>query len=159
MMAYTLRWAYELRDPATVFGEIKSAKIDSDQLTLAKKLIRRNSAKFDPSKFKDDYEAALREVIEAKMNHKPLPREAPRRGKVINLTDALRRSLDQKLARRAAVERRRVVRREDHLGRRNERGRCWSLPQRDGARRLERRSRHSWGVATERRRLGPAPRA
>ena len=98
MMAYTLRYADELRDPATVCGEIKSAKIDSDQLTLAKELIRRNSAKFDPSKFKDDYEAALREVIEAKMNHKPLPREAPRRGKVINLTDALRRSLDQKLA-------------------------------------------------------------
>jgi len=36
MMAYTLRYADELRDPATVFGEIKSAKIDSEQLTLAK---------------------------------------------------------------------------------------------------------------------------
>src|SRR5271166_3938790 len=59
-------------------------------------------------------------------------------------------------ARGAAVERRRVVRQEDHLGRRNERGRCWSLPQRDGARRLERSSRHLWGVATERRTIEPA---
>ncbi len=97
MMAYILRYAEELRDSKPLFSEIKATKIEGDQLALAKELIKRNTAKFDPEKFKDDYEAALREAIDAKMNNRPLPKEeAPRRGKVINLTDALRRSLDSK---------------------------------------------------------------
>jgi len=97
MMAYILRYADELREAAPLFREIKESKIDPDQLTLAKELIKRSSAKFDPKKFKDDYEAALRELIDAKMKHLPLPKEAPpRRAPVINLTDALRRSLSGK---------------------------------------------------------------
>ena len=97
MMAYTLRYSEELRDGGRIFSAIKSTKVDSDQLALAKELIQRDSAKFDPTKYKDDYEAALREVIDAKLKHKPLPREAaPQKAKVINLTDALRRSLSEK---------------------------------------------------------------
>jgi DNA end-binding protein Ku len=97
MMAYTLRYAEELRDGASVFSKIKSGRIDGDQLELAKELIRRNSAKFDPQEYKDEYEAALRELIDAKMQRKPLPLEAPRKtAKVISLTDALRRSLSKK---------------------------------------------------------------
>ena len=96
MMAYILRYADELRDAKPLFEEIKASKIDTDQLTLAKELIKRSSAKFDPKKFQDDYEAAVRELVEAKMKHLPLPKEEPpRRGKVINLTDALRRSLSK----------------------------------------------------------------
>jgi DNA end-binding protein Ku len=99
MMAYTLRYAEELRDGASLFSKIKASKIDRDQLQLAKELIQRNSAKFDPEKYKDDYETALRELIDAKMHHRPLPREgAPPKAKVINLTDALRRSLSEKTA-------------------------------------------------------------
>jgi DNA end-binding protein Ku len=101
MMAYALRYSEELRDGKKVFSEIKSTKVDSDQLALAKELIQRSSAKFEPEKFKDDYEAALREVIEAKLQHKPLAREAPRKtAKVINLTEALRRSLNEQTANR-----------------------------------------------------------
>ena len=97
MMAYTLRYAEELRDGSSLFSKIKASKIDRDQLQLAKELIERNSARFDPKKYQDDYEAALRDIIEAKLQHKPLPREtAPHRAKVINLTDALRRSLSEK---------------------------------------------------------------
>lgn len=98
MIAYTLRYGEELRDAAPFFAEIKSVKIDSDQLALAKELIRRKTGKFDPSQFKDDYEAALHAVIDAKIKHTPLPKEdsEPKRGKVVNLMDALRRSLDQK---------------------------------------------------------------
>jgi DNA end-binding protein Ku len=95
MMAYTLRYAEELRNPAKYFAEVKSPKIDDDQLSLAKELIQRKAGKFDPSKFTDNYEAALRELVEAKLKHLPLPLEkkpAPR-GKVINLMDALRRSV------------------------------------------------------------------
>jgi DNA end-binding protein Ku len=96
MMAYTLRYTEELRKPAEYFADVKSPKIDHEQLALAKELIQRKSGKFDPRKFTDNYEAALRELVEAKMKHLPLPvEEKPaRRAKVINLMDALRRSVD-----------------------------------------------------------------
>jgi DNA end-binding protein Ku len=97
MMIYVLRYAEELRDAGKMFSEIKESKIEPDQLDLAKELIRRNTAKFSPADFKDDYEAALREFIDAKLNHRELPREEePRRGKVIPLTEALRQSLAEK---------------------------------------------------------------
>ncbi|HEY1895529.1 MAG TPA: Ku protein, partial [Terracidiphilus sp.] len=95
LMAYTLRYADELRSASEYFSDVKTPKIDAEQLSLAKELIQRKAAKFDPSKFTDNYEAALRELVKAKMKHLPLPLEekpAPR-AKVINLMDALRRSV------------------------------------------------------------------
>jgi len=96
MMAYTLRYAEELRKPADYFADVKKPRIDDEQLSLAKELIQRKAGKFDPGKFKDNYEASLRELVEAKLKHLPLPvEEKPaRRGKVINLMDALRRSVE-----------------------------------------------------------------
>lgn len=95
MMAYTMRYADEMRDPAEYFGGIKKVSIDDDQLSLAKELIKRMAAKFMPEKFKDEYEVALRELVEAKVKHAPIPREEPARksAKVINLMDALRKSV------------------------------------------------------------------
>jgi DNA end-binding protein Ku len=97
LMAYTMRYGAELRDPAEYFSDIKDVDIDKDQLALAKELIRRNTAKFNPSKFVDDYEVALRELIDAKIEHQPIPQEekAPKRAKVINLMDALRKSVGE----------------------------------------------------------------
>ena len=95
LMAYTLRYADELRSASEYFSDVKTPKIDAEQLSLAKELIQRKAGKFDPSKFTDDYEAALRELVKAKMKHLPLPLEekpAPR-AEVINLMDALRRSV------------------------------------------------------------------
>jgi DNA end-binding protein Ku len=95
MMAYTLRYAEELRDPADYFSDIKKVTVDEDQLSLAKELIKRKAAKFAPDKFKDEYEAALREMVEAKVQHAPIPQEEPAKksAKVINLMDALRKSV------------------------------------------------------------------
>ncbi len=95
MMAYTLRYADELRKPADYFSDIKKTTVDSDQLSLAKELIQRKSAKFDPEKFKDEYEAALKELVKAKVNKTPIPKDepAPKSAKVINLMDALRNSV------------------------------------------------------------------
>jgi DNA end-binding protein Ku len=95
LMAYGIRYAEELRDPKTYFVDVKKTTVAADQLALAKELIKRKSAKFDPSKFTDDYEAALRELVESKVKNQPLPVEekAPARGKVINLMDALRKSI------------------------------------------------------------------
>jgi DNA end-binding protein Ku len=95
MMAYIMRYPEELRDPATYFDDIKKVSVDEDQLSLAKELIKRKTAKFAPEKFKDDYEVALKELVEAKVKNEPLPKEEPARktGKVINLMDALRKSV------------------------------------------------------------------
>jgi len=95
MMAYTMRYAEELRDPAEYFGDIKKVAVDEEQLSLAKELIKRKAAKFVPEKFKDEYEAALRKMVEAKVKHVPIPQEepAPKSAKVINLMDALRKSV------------------------------------------------------------------
>ena len=96
MMAYTMRYQEELRKPAEYFSDIKAAKIDDDSLELAESLIKKRTAPFDPSKFVDGYEIALKELVDAKLKHLPIPKDeapAPQRGKVINLMDALRKSV------------------------------------------------------------------
>ena len=95
MFAYTMRYAEELRKPASYFADIKKTAVEADQLSLAKELIKRKTAKFDPEKFADQYEAALRELVEAKIQHLPVPQEEPVRktAKVMNLMDALRKSV------------------------------------------------------------------
>src|SRR5271156_2469793 len=95
MMAYLLRYDDELRKPADFFGNIKQVAVDEEQLSLAEMLIKRKAAKFDPEKFKDQYETALRELVEAKVRHAPIPREEPaaQSPKVVNLMDALRKSI------------------------------------------------------------------
>ena len=95
LMAYTLRFAAELRSAREFFAGIKTPEIDKESLELAKELIRRKAAKFEPEKFTDQYEAALRELIEAKLKHLPVPAEKKPavRGNVVNLMDALRQSV------------------------------------------------------------------
>ena len=96
MMAYTMRYSQELRKPAEYFNDIKKVQIDKDSLELAETLIKKRSAKFDPGKFVDGYEVALKELVDAKLRHLPIPKDeapAPSRGKVINLMDALRKSV------------------------------------------------------------------
>ena len=96
MMAYTMRYAAELRDASDYFRDIKSVEVSEDSLELAKMLIKRKESAFDPSQFVDGYEVAVKELVDAKLNHLPVPQDAqpePARGKVINLMDALRKSV------------------------------------------------------------------
>ncbi len=96
MMAYTMRYADELRPPAEYFRDVKCPAVDADSLDLAKQLIQRKAAKFDPSKFVDGYEVAVKELVQAKIKHAPIQKdEAPAapRGKTISLMDALRKSI------------------------------------------------------------------
>jgi DNA end-binding protein Ku len=96
MMAYTMRYQEELRNPAEYFRDIKKVAVNTDSLELAETLIKKKAAKFDPAKFTDGYEAALKELVEAKVNHLALPEDevaAPKRGNVVNLMDALRKSV------------------------------------------------------------------
>jgi DNA end-binding protein Ku len=102
MMAYTLRYQAELRDHKDYFRDIKDVSIQPDELDLAESLITRRTAKFDPNKFVDGYEVALKELIDAKVNHLPIPKdEAPaaRKTNVVNLMDALRKSVGEERSR------------------------------------------------------------
>ncbi|HEY1984881.1 MAG TPA: Ku protein [Terracidiphilus sp.] len=97
MMAYTLRYQNELRNQNDYFRDIKPATISEDSLELAETLIAKKSSKFDPGKFQDGYEVAVKELVEAKIKHMPVPvDETPQRAapsNVINLMDALRKSI------------------------------------------------------------------
>ena len=94
IMGTLLRYPYEVRDEKEYFDEIKDVKISKDMMELAEHIVRTKSGHFDPEKFEDQYEGALREIIEKKS--KGLKIEAPRERastKVINLMDALRQSV------------------------------------------------------------------
>jgi DNA end-binding protein Ku len=95
MMAYTLRYSNELRNEKEYFRDLKSVQTNEESLELAEALIAKKSSKLDLSKFEDGYEVALKQLIEAKVNNLPAPKEevAEPRGKVVNLMDALRKSL------------------------------------------------------------------
>jgi len=98
MMLYILRFADELRDAAEYFGKVTAGKQDSAQLDLAKQLIKTYTRPLELDKFTDHYEAAVRELVEAKLANKPLPQDKPTkpRGKVVDLMSALRQSLATK---------------------------------------------------------------
>ena len=101
MLAYTLRYQNEMRKQADYFRDIKETQIKKDSLELAETLISKMVEKFDISKFEDGYEVAVKELVDAKINNLPIPKdEAPVKstGKVINLMDALRKSLNSDAA-------------------------------------------------------------
>lgn len=95
---YLMRYQEELREPAAYYGDFKKPAIDKKQLAMAQQLIESYSDAFNPSVFKDDFEKALREFVEAKLENKPLPKRHPeaKPGKVIDLMDALKRSLAER---------------------------------------------------------------
>lgn len=95
MVLTTLRYDNTVRQPDTVFGDIKAVKTDQEMTDLAELIIDKKKAKFDPSKFEDKYEDALLELIRAKKAGKkaPQPQAAPKPSNVVNLFDALKKSL------------------------------------------------------------------
>jgi len=96
MFVCTLRNPNEVRGTAEYFGSIPVGKPDAEMLDLAAKLIEQKVTKFDPKAYEDRYETALMQMIREKLKgHKPIIAEAPERGNVINLMDALKASLGQ----------------------------------------------------------------
>jgi len=91
----TIRYADELQKPESFFDQVPDVKPEKELLQLATELIERKAKAFDPKAFKNQYDLALRELIEAKIEHrKPQQIEEPQLGaKVINLMDALKKSI------------------------------------------------------------------
>ena len=89
-----LRYPYEVRDPAEYFDEIDDVKVTKDMLDLARHIVEQKSGSFEPGKFEDQYETALIDLINKKRAGKPItPKERPRGENVVDLMDALRKSI------------------------------------------------------------------
>lgn len=102
MSLTTLRTAKEVRDPAHYFEEI-DAELPEELLQMAEMIINQKVMDFDPSEFEDRYETALMELVKAKVAGKePVISKAPEQGKVVNLMDALKASIEQDRAPAAA---------------------------------------------------------
>jgi DNA end-binding protein Ku len=110
-----LRYPYEVRQETDYFEDIPNIKIDKEMLDLAKHIVQTKSAHFDPDKFEDRYETAVREVIKKKAaGHKIEPKQPEKPSNVISLMDALKKSIaaerghdrDEAPARRSASAKR-----------------------------------------------------
>jgi DNA end-binding protein Ku len=91
-----LRYKDELRPAKPYFSDLPSMKLDEEMVGLARELIARKAAPFDPERFHDSYAEAMRELIQEKAKGKRIvsrPSPAAPEGKVVNLLDALRKSL------------------------------------------------------------------
>jgi len=98
LMIETLRYADELQKPEGYFAEVPEVKPEKELLSLAAELIERKAKPFDPRVFKNEYEVALRELIDAKLeNRAPHEIQEPELGgKVIDLMEALKRSVKER---------------------------------------------------------------
>jgi DNA end-binding protein Ku len=95
LLVMTLRNADEVRDAKEFFSDIQDEQPEQEMLDLASALIEQKSGAFDPSEFKDRYQEAVVDMVKRKVKgQEPVVAKAPERGKVINLMDALRQSLD-----------------------------------------------------------------
>jgi DNA end-binding protein Ku len=96
LLGTTLRYPYEVRDPALYFDELPDIAIPKDMLQLAEHILDTKAADFDPSSFQDRYEDAVVAMIQSKRAGMPQPAPksiSPDGGNVVSLMDALKRSL------------------------------------------------------------------
>jgi DNA end-binding protein Ku len=95
MVLTTLRYDSTVRQPDIVFDEIKTVKTDKEMIELAEHIIDKKATKFDPSEFDDKYEEALIELIRARKAGRKAPKAkaAAKPSNVVNLFDALKKSL------------------------------------------------------------------
>jgi DNA end-binding protein Ku len=103
LLGTTLRFDYEVRSEKEYFAEIPSPSITKDMVSLASHILESKAAKFDPGKFKDEYETALGELVQRKARGHTIETTKPaaKPSNVITLMDALRESLKEAPRRRA----------------------------------------------------------
>jgi DNA end-binding protein Ku len=95
LVGMLLRYPYEIRDENEYFDDIQDVKVTKEMLDLAKHIVETKSGDFEPEKFEDRYENALVELLNQKRKGEPIRTAAKPRdtGNVVNLMDALRKSL------------------------------------------------------------------
>jgi DNA end-binding protein Ku len=97
LLGTTLRYPSEVRNAAHYFSDVPDVAVAPDLLKLAEHIVNSKVGSFDPQAFRDRYEEALLAHLKAKeagaVREKKPAFSAPRR--IINLMDALRRSIAQ----------------------------------------------------------------
>ena len=98
LLAYTLRNEDEVRKPASIFDDVPDRKADPRMVDIAAKIIEQQEGPFDPEQFTDRYEDALRKLIaeKEKGGKRTVSSEPPKDDNVVDLMDALRKSLGAK---------------------------------------------------------------
>ena len=74
LLGVTLRYPYEVRSEADYFDDIPDEKIPKDMLDLGSHIVKTKAGHFEPSKFEDQYEDALKELLKRKQEGKPIER-------------------------------------------------------------------------------------
>lgn len=100
MMLDTLRYAEEIKDADKIFSDIGTSRLRQDLISMAKDLIRQRASPFDPAAYKNHYAEALRELVRSKVkggravevDEEELEQA---KGKVIDFTEALKRSVER----------------------------------------------------------------
>ncbi|WGD56094.1 Ku protein [Bradyrhizobium sp. CB1650] len=105
-----LRYPYEVRSEQEYFDEIQDVKVTKDMLDLAKHIVKQKAGNFDPEKFEDHYESALVELINQKRAGKVIrPKARPKGENVVDLMEALRRSVGREASTEAATAPRKLA--------------------------------------------------
>lgn len=99
-LATTLRYDYEVRDEEDFFADIKTPKVSKDMVELASHILETKAANFNPKKFEDEYEKALKALVKRKAAGKAIkaPERVEKADNVINLMAALKQSLKGRAA-------------------------------------------------------------
>ncbi|RVH34239.1 non-homologous end joining protein Ku [Sinorhizobium meliloti] len=93
LIASTLNFDYEVRSAEKAFDDVPDMKIEGEMLELAEHIIDTKKGSFDASTFDDRYEAAVAELVKAKIEGRALPKKkAPVASKPSDLLQALRES-------------------------------------------------------------------
>ena len=106
ILGTTLRYPYEVREAEGYFEDVPDIKLSDEIRKLAAHILETKRADFDPAKFEDGYETALVAMLKSKQAGMPMKAEAPaqRPANVVNLMDALRRSIAAEKPARAPSE-------------------------------------------------------
>jgi len=97
LIVYTLRMGDEVVQPKDAFADIPAAKPSKQMIEIARKIIEQQEGAFEPKKFEDRYENALRDLIRRKEKGEKLVTAEPvEEDNVIDLMEALKKSLKTK---------------------------------------------------------------
>jgi DNA end-binding protein Ku len=121
LMGTLLRYPYEVRDESDYFDDISAGHVTKEMLDIAKHIVQTKSGHFKPEEFEDHYEEALKETLRKKQaGQKITPAKVQKPTNVVNLMDALRKSVQAEggsaraAPKRAAAGRKSSTKRTSH---------------------------------------------
>ena len=96
LMGTTLHYPYGIRGEDSAFEDIPDMQLTAQMVSLAEEIIDRMTGKFESEKFEDRYENTMIELIRSKQADAPVrqAKAATKPSNVVNLMDALKRSID-----------------------------------------------------------------